>query len=91
MKERRTFKYTLGLQTSIIYIGNNLLTKLPEEVKNITPGKQVVFLSDDMVYQLYGDNLRKGFEKQGYPVLTQYSSLVRVSILVNGESSWRKY
>ncbi|NMA01776.1 MAG: iron-containing alcohol dehydrogenase [Clostridia bacterium] len=71
MEERRTIKYKLGLQGSVIYIGNNLLTKVPEEIKNIASDKQVVFLSDDKVYQLYGEDLRKGLEKQGCPILTQ--------------------
>ena len=43
MEERRTIKYKLGLQGSVIYIGNNLLTKVPEEIKNIASDKQVVF------------------------------------------------
>lgn len=71
MKRRRILKYTLGLQTSSIHIGNGILTNLPKELKTICPGQQVIFLSDDFVYQLYGEDLRKGLEKQGYQVLIQ--------------------
>lgn len=71
MKGRRTLKYKLGLQTSSIHIGNGLLTKLPEELKTITSGQHVIFLSNATVYQLYGEELRKGLEEQGYHVLTQ--------------------
>ena len=33
MEERRTIKYKLGLQGSVVYIGNNLMAKVPEEIK----------------------------------------------------------
>lgn len=83
MKEIRTLDFKLGLQTSFIQIGKGILANVAEDLNNLVQSQQVILLSNDIVYGLYGKDLLKALKKQGFRVLTQ--------IIPDGESykSWQ--
>ncbi len=55
---------------SEIYIENGLLSKASELTKTVLKGKKIALVSDTNVYPLYGEDIKKQLENEGYEVFT---------------------
>lgn len=62
-----------------VIISSGILLNAAEYIKDVAKGKNVVIVSDDIVFNLYGDVLKQGLEKSGYNVLE--------FVFANGEQS----
>ena len=51
-----------------VYIGSGFLSSLGERIKEIKNPCRAVIVSDDTVYSLYGETVKKSLEKSGFTV-----------------------
>ncbi|MFZ5942801.1 MAG: 3-dehydroquinate synthase [Bacillota bacterium] len=69
MQELHTVKVALSHSSYEITIGIDSLTKLGEQVSALSAGRQAVLVSDEVVYKLYGQQVKESLVKAGFDVL----------------------
>ena len=69
MPQVLTIKVKVSHRSYDIKIGNNILADFPHQLNEIVQGRQIIIVSNSIVYGYYGQQVKEGLIAQGFDVL----------------------